>query len=320
MKRAFFLAFLLSLSLTPSVFADSEAQLDQRIESSRKVLAAAMASSDESIPEELLAKAKAIAVYPSTLNAAFIFGGRYGRGIVISRTKDGGWGPVAFSTIGGGSFGLQAGGQATDIILVILNDRGLNGVLSDSFTLGANASVAAGPVGRKHEVGTDLFLQAAIISYARSVGIFAGVALDGAVMTQDNQSNSTYYGKSVGSREILQGNAVEPKGNTVALIKDLEDYSARWGKRGGSGPAVYDRPAQADIKPDLTGLLTSVDMNEGEIVVMTDRPEGQKTGQAEVRVQAERTVLAGLKTGDRVQVYLDGQGKGKHAFRVVRER
>ena len=297
-----------------TVRAEGSPELDARIGEAQRVLAEALTSNDQSIPEELLAKAKAIAVYPRMLNGAFIVGGSFGKGVVLAHGKDG-WGPLAFSTFGGGSFGLQIGGQASDVILVILNDRGLNGLLSDSFTLGADASIAAGPVGRKHEAGTDLLIQASIISYARSVGVFAGVALDGAIVTQDNRSNTEYYGKPTTSREILQGTSVEPAESSKAIISELNEYSTRWDKRGG---LVNDRPADPEAKPDLTGLVTGIDLGESRIVIMTDRSAEEKTGQAEVRVTAERTQLTGLQTGDHVKVFLDGQGKDKRALRVVK--
>src|SRR3989338_5506970 len=136
-----------------------------------------MMAPDQSIPEELLAKCKAIAIYPSVLKGSFIFGARFGRGVVLKRDEQTGkWGPVAFSTIGGGSWGLQIGGQATDLILVIMNERGMTGLLSNNFTLGADASVAAGPVGRQTEAGTDLTLSSGILAYSRNRGLFAGVS------------------------------------------------------------------------------------------------------------------------------------------------
>lgn len=222
------LALGVLLSLSPASFADSPEQLDARIREARLVLGEIMASPDQSIPEELLARCKAIAIYPNVLKGGFIFGARFGRGVVLAKDEKGQWGPVAFSTIGGGSWGLQIGGQMTDLIFVVMNDRGLNGLLSSNFTLGADASVAAGPVGRYSQAATDLSLRAGILSYSRSRGLFGGIALDGAVVTQDNNSNTAYYNKYVTSRDILTGGAVSVQPSSRDLVNSLSEYSARW--------------------------------------------------------------------------------------------
>lgn len=231
-------ACVLSLGLIAAAapaWADSPADLDRRIWESKQVLAEIMATPDQSIPEELLAKCKAIAIYPNVLKGGFVIGARFGKGVVLTRdAKTGQWGPVAFSTIGGGSWGLQIGAQATDLILVVLNDRGMTGLLSNNFTLGADASIAAGPVGRSSEAATDLSLRAGIISYSRSRGLFGGVALDGAVLTQDNNSNTAYYGQYLTSKDILLDGRVQPKPSSMELISALNEYSSRWGKRVGT--------------------------------------------------------------------------------------
>ena len=224
-------AFSVLFLLTGIAYADDPATLDARIEEARLVLGEIMTSPDQSIPEELLAKCKAIAIYPSVLKGGFIFGARYGKGVVIAKDANGKWGPTAFSTIGGGSWGLQIGAQATDLIFVVMNERGLSGLLSSNFTLGADASVAAGPVGRYSQAATDLTLKAGILSYSRSRGLFGGLALDGAVVTQDNNSNTAYYGKYVTSRDILTGNAVEPKPSSKGLLDALTQFSGRWSER-----------------------------------------------------------------------------------------
>lgn len=231
MKRfsALLLFVFCALTVSPALAA---ADLDHRIAQSAKVLQEVMATPDQSIPEELLAKCKAIAIYPSVLKGSFIFGARFGKGVVLKRDEStGSWGPVAFSTIGGGSWGLQIGGQATDLILVILNDRGLEALLSNNFTLGADVSVAAGPVGRATSAATDLSLKAGILSYSRNRGLFAGAALDGSVVTQDNNSNSAYYGKSVTSRGVLLGKEVELQPSSKELAEALDKYSVLWAKR-----------------------------------------------------------------------------------------
>ena len=206
-------------------------ELDARIHEAKQVLSEIMASPDQSIPEELLAKCQAIAIYPNVLKGGFIFGARYGKGVVVARDSSGKWGPVAFSTIGGGSWGLQIGGQMTDLIFVVMNERGVQGLLNSKFTLGADASVAAGPVGRNSQAATDLSLRAGILSYSRSRGLFGGLALDGSVVTQDNNSNALYYNKGVTSTDILKGNAVTIEPSSKELIDELTQYSSLWSKR-----------------------------------------------------------------------------------------
>ena len=226
------IAMVLTLLLPSYSYAGSFADLEARITEAKLVLDEVMATPEKSIPEELLAKCKAIAIYPNVLKGGFIFGARFGKGVVLKKNeKTGEWGPVAFSTIGGGSWGLQIGGSATDLILVIMNERGMMGLLSNNLTLGADASIAAGPVGRDSEAAMDLSMRAGMISYSRSRGLFAGMALDGAIMTQDNNSNGAYYGKDVTSKDILLGNTVEVQPSSKELVQALQQYSSRWEKR-----------------------------------------------------------------------------------------
>ncbi len=223
-----FVSFLFG---TGSSYAGSS-ELDARIHEAKQVLGEIMVSPDESIPEELLAKCQAIAIYPNVLKGGFIIGARYGKGVVLKKDEHTGqWGPLAFSTIGGGSWGLQIGGQMTDLIFVVMNERGVQGLLNTNFTLGADASVAAGPIGRNSQAATDLSLRAGILSYSRSRGLFGGLALDGAVVTQDNNSNSLYYGTSVTSKDILLSNAVKIQPSSKELVDALNEYSTHWAKR-----------------------------------------------------------------------------------------
>ncbi len=210
-------------------------ELDQRISEAKHVMQEIMVTPDKSIPEEMLAKSKAIAIYPNVLKGGFIFGAKFGKGVVLKKDeKTGQWGPVAFSTIGGGSWGLQIGGELADIVLVIMNERGMNALLDTNVKLGAEAGIAAGPVGRDSSGGTDLTLRAGILSYSRSRGLFGGIAVEGAVLTQDNDSNAAYYGKSVTSRDILLGGAVSAQPSSRELIENLNEYSTRWSKRIGA--------------------------------------------------------------------------------------
>jgi SH3 domain-containing YSC84-like protein 1 len=231
------------LAVSPASADNAPAKvLDDRVWEAGQVLDEIMASPDQSIPEEMWAKCKAIAIYPNVLKGGFIIGAKFGRGVVIKKDDNGQWGAPSFSTIGGGSFGLQIGGSATDIVLVIMNERGMKSLLENNFTLGGDAEVAAGPVGRDTQASTDLYLKAGILSYSRSRGLFAGVSLDGAVLTQDNNSNGTYYGKPATSRDILLGTSgvsITPTGKE--LDKKLTDYSARWEKRQEGSAAAKDQ-------------------------------------------------------------------------------
>ena len=182
---------------------------------------------DKAIPQELLDKAEAIAVFPGVIKAAFVFGGRGGQGVISRRVK-GGWSAPAFFNLGGGSFGPQIGAQKTDYILLIMNESGLKGLLEDKFELGGEASIAAGPVGREAAASTNPTLDAGILSYSRSKGAFIGAALKGAVISPDNDLNVAIYGKK--ADEVLQSAAM-PFGKMPASVRifprTLVRYSIR---------------------------------------------------------------------------------------------
>jgi lipid-binding SYLF domain-containing protein len=166
-----------------------------RAQTAANVLAEIMAAPDQGIPENLLKKAYGIAVIPHVVKGAFGVGGRYGKGLVAQRNADGGWGTPLFIQIGGGSFGLQLGVEATDVVMVFTNRAGVEPLLKGKLKIGADAAATAGPVGRKAEVGTDILLKSAIYSYSRSKGLFAGIALDGAILQLDDDANTKVYGK-----------------------------------------------------------------------------------------------------------------------------
>jgi Uncharacterized conserved protein len=157
---------------------------------------------DKAIPRELLETAEAIAVFPDVVKAAFIVGGRGGQGVISKRVK-GGWGPPAFFNLSGGSFGPQIGAEKTDYVLLVMNPSGVNGLLNDKFEIGGEVGVAAGPVGREAAASTNPRLDAGILSYSRSKGVFVGAALKGAVITPDNDLNEAVYGLK--AKEILMG-------------------------------------------------------------------------------------------------------------------
>ena len=161
-----------------------------------------MGAPDNAIPKELIDKAQAIAVFPSVLKAAFIFGGREGKGVISRRTAHG-WTTPAFFNLGGGSFGAQIGADKTDYVLLIMNEKGLSGLAGDKFEIGGEVGVAAGPIGREASAATDAQLKAEILTYSRSKGLFAGVALKGTAITPDNKLNEAFYGMKAG--EVLSG-------------------------------------------------------------------------------------------------------------------
>jgi lipid-binding SYLF domain-containing protein len=189
--------------------APVRAQSDQadRIRNAGAVLDEIMGASDKAIPTSILEKAEAIAVFPGTLKGAFIVGAQRGHGIISVRNQAaGGWSLPAFLTITGGSFGLQIGGQAVDIVLVVMNRRGVENLVQNQFEIGGEASATAGPVGRDAAASTDVQLRAQILAYSRSRGLFAGVSLKGAAIRQDEDSNQDFYGSKLRTRDIVLDN------------------------------------------------------------------------------------------------------------------
>ena len=176
--------------------------------------------------EIMLGNAEGVAVFPGTVRAGFIFGGMRGRGILSART-DSGWSAPAFLTLTGGSFGLQIGGQAVDLILVINNRRGLENLVANQFKLGADAAVAAGPLGREVEASTDLQLRAQILSYSRARGLFAGVTVNGSTVRQDRDANERFYGERLETQQIVFGEAVVDHPEPVEVWLETLDRFAR---------------------------------------------------------------------------------------------
>lgn len=200
----------------------------ERAANAANVLAEIMEAPDQGIPENLLKKAYGIAVIPHVVKGALGIGGRYGKGLVAQRNADGGWGTPLFIEIGGGSFGLQLGVEATDVVMVFTNRAGVQPLLKGKLKIGADASATAGPVGRKAEVGTDILLKSAIYSYSRSKGLFAGIALDGAILQLDDDANKSVYGK-----ESIAGDASKTIVSEAAMptvqpfIRALGKYASR---------------------------------------------------------------------------------------------
>ena len=200
---------------------------DERARNAVRVLAEIMQAPDKRIPADLLGSAEAIAVIPDVVKAGLVLGGRHGKGLLSVRAADGTWSNPTFVSLTGGSIGFQAGVQSTDVVLVFRTRRGVDSVVNGKFTLGADASVAAGPVGRTAAASTDAQLRAEIYSYSRARGLFAGVALDGAVLSIDHDTNQLAYGKSVTPRRILEGGASPNEDELVAFRDALEETTAR---------------------------------------------------------------------------------------------
>jgi lipid-binding SYLF domain-containing protein len=189
------------------------------------VLTEIMNIPETSIPEDLMARAHGIAVIPHVVKGAFGIGGQWGKGLMSQRNEDGSWSAPAYMQIGGGSFGLQIGVQASDIVLVFTDEDGLKGILKGKLKLGADASATAGPVGRKAEVGTDVLLQSAVFAYSRSKGLFAGISLDGSVISIDDSANRNIYGKNVTGEQILLGKAVQSNTTVEPFVAALQKFS-----------------------------------------------------------------------------------------------
>ena len=214
---------LLILSLATFAFAGPGQQDTTARLAAGQVMNEIMAAPDKGIPEEVLHGAKCIAVVPDMGKGGFIVGGEHGRGVVTCRTAHG-WSAPAFISIGGGNFGFQAGGQSVDLVMLFMNDKGVQGLLSSKFELSGEASAVAGPVGRHASAGTDWKMNTEALSYSRSKGLFVGVAVDGAKIQQDNDSTVAFYGKNVSFRETLSGDVHAPAGSDsfLAAVKAAE--------------------------------------------------------------------------------------------------
>ena len=212
--------------LAPALGFAAEDEL-KRAEAAIRVLDEIMQAPDRAVPNRLLEEAQAIAVIPDVVKAGLVVGGRHGRGLVSVRTADGTWSNPSFLSLTGGSVGFQAGVQATDVILVFRTARGLDSLVHGKFTLGADAAVAAGPVCRTAEAKTDAQFRAEIYSYSRSRGLFAGVALDGAVLAIDHRANQAVYGRNSTPRAIFEGRTASAPDAIVDLRDRLEEYGAQ---------------------------------------------------------------------------------------------
>src|SRR5579863_1157754 len=228
MKKILLLTLIVFFSVPYLSFAGDESAKEgkaaDRVEAAAEVLNEIQGAPDKGIPEEVLGSAECVAVVPSMLKGGFIVGARYGRGLASCRTPKG-WSAPAFFSVAGGSFGLQIGGQAVDLVMLVMNDDGMHKLLHSKFKLGADASVAAGPVGRHAGADTDWKMRAQILSYSRARGVFAGLELNGAVIRQDKDSTLEFYSHMVTPKASLQGE-VEPPADAYPFLQTL----AKWAK------------------------------------------------------------------------------------------
>ena len=214
-----------TLAIVPLLAKNNEAV--KRLDEAAAVFSEVMAAPDKGIPQEMLENAHCIVIVPSLKTAAFVVGGKYGKGYVSCRNKSGsGWSAPGTVRIEGGSVGFQIGGSTTDLIMLVMSERGADKLLSSKFTLGAEGSVAAGPVGRTATAQTDAQMHAEILSWSRSQGLFAGLALEGATLRQDLDDNATLYGSKMENRQIVTTGVRPPKA-AAKLITLLNKYSAR---------------------------------------------------------------------------------------------
>jgi lipid-binding SYLF domain-containing protein len=208
MKKVILLVVV--FGLTSLSFAGNRKDSVQRLSNAATVLNEIMATPDKGIPLEVFENAKCIAVVPNMVKAAFVFGGKHGRGVATCRTANGGWSAPAFISVGGGSWGLQIGAQSIDLVMTVMNDKGMQHMLSNKFQVGGDAAAVAGPVGRHASAGTDWKADSEILTYSRAKGLFAGISLTGAVVQQDDDSTKTMYRKMISQKEILGGSVKAP--------------------------------------------------------------------------------------------------------------
>src|SRR5450755_185436 len=221
------LTFGLAVACASLVAADQKTKTAERLDDSVSLFAEIMGTPDRSIPQDLLEKAHCIVLVPDLKKAAFGVGGKYGRGFAVCRAAEGqGWGPPAAIRIEGGSFGFQIGVSSSDVVMLVMNERGMQKLSSSKFTIGADATAAAGPVGRNATAQTDAYMSAEILSWSRSKGLFAGISLDGATLRNDIDENQALYGQRWTSKQILGSGAKMPEAASK-LIAELNKYSMR---------------------------------------------------------------------------------------------
>jgi len=224
--RLLTLTLALAAACSPLLAKDDKTKTNERLDDSAALFSEVMGTPDKAIPQSLLDKAYCIVLVPGLKKGAFVFGGKYGRGFAMCRKNGQGWGPPAAVRIEGGSFGLQIGVSSSDVILLVMNERGMKRLTTSKFTIGAEATAAAGPVGRDATAQTDALLTAEILSWSRSRGAFAGISLDGSKLRNDIDVNEDMYGQRWDNKQILESGAMPPAAASK-LLGELNKYSPR---------------------------------------------------------------------------------------------
>ncbi len=230
-RRLITLAVILSLSAAFSAPIFGKGLLvandtEERLDAAARVMREIMGSPDKGIPSDLLGKAACVVIVPDVKKGAFIVGAKYGRGFIICRKPGRGWSAPAGVKVEGGSVGFQIGGSETDVVLLVMNEGAIDKLLSSKFTIGADASATAGPVGRTASAATDVQMHAQLLTYSRARGLFAGVSLEGATLRPDDDANKDLYGKEMSNKDIVKGTLAVPPA-AAGLIAELNKYSRR---------------------------------------------------------------------------------------------
>lgn len=216
--------------VSPAAGQQSDTDEVKRVREAATVLSELASAPDRAIPRAVLERAEAIAVFPGVKKAGFVVGGQWGRGVISVRDASGNWSPPAFLRLAGGSFGAQIGAQEVDLVLVVMNRRGVENLLKNEFKIGGEASATAGPVGREASASTDIQMRAEILSYSRSRGLFAGATINGASVAEDKDANARFYGQPLSSQEIVSGKVttVPPAATTLldALARNVPKRKA----------------------------------------------------------------------------------------------
>jgi len=210
MRRPLQFLYFLGLGLLAGTACASRIAQEEKIDAATEVMQQATRLPEQNIPPRLLHNAQGIAIIPGVIKAGFMVGGSYGKGVLLVRNEQGQWSPPLFIALAAGSVGWQIGAQSTDVVLVFKSRRSVDGIVRGTFTLGADAAIAAGPIGRRGEAATDAELKAEILSYSRSRGLFAGVSLEGSNIAIDHEADEAYYGKPIWPADILAGKAGMP--------------------------------------------------------------------------------------------------------------
>lgn len=277
------LVLALGLAVVAPVIAIAGPAEDDRARNALRVLQDIQKIPESSIPDKLLDEARAIVVVPDALKIGLVIGGRRGHGLLAVKNPDGTWSQPSFVKLTGGSIGFQAGLQSADIVLVFRSDRGLDSIVNGKVTLGADAAVAAGPVGRSASTATDGQLKAEIWSWSRARGLFAGIALDGAVLQIDDAANEAAYGRDTTPRMIFEGRVSAPPSNAVVNFRDaLEEASAAArAERGGPAPAVATQAAATGTTTASTPLVSTATGTQVGAAAPVEAPAPQPFENAE---------------------------------------